>query len=307
MNINLVDRAKGALLGLACGDAVGTALEFQKKKSPNTITDMIGGGPFNLKKGQWTDDTSMALCLGYSLVEKGGSNPKDQMDRYCRWKNEGYLSSTGECFDIGTTVRQALVRYESTGNPISGWTNPMAAGNGCIMRLAPVVLYYFPDLQKVLHFAAESSRTTHGCLECIESTQLLAAQIYTSLNGIDKKEIIFQKGVSFSAPKVAAIARGDFLSKKQWQLNGSGYVIETMESALWCFHNTTNFKEAVLLAANLSDDADTVAAICGQIAGAYYGFEDIPKEWLRNLYMAKEIEALAVKLINKNETSKKGL
>ncbi len=295
-SIDLLQRAKGSLLGLACGDAVGTALEFQKKKSPNTITDMVGGGPFNLGKGQWTDDTSMALCLATSLLEKGGFDANDQMDRYCNWKNHGYLSSTGVCFDIGNTVREALTQYEKTGNPFSGSADPLSAGNGCIMRLAPLVLYYFPNLAKTLRLAGDSSKTTHGCLECIESTQLLAAQIYACLEGKDKKQVIFQNKMEFRAPKVAAIARGDYLSKKQWQLRGSGYVIETMESALWCFNNTTNFKEAVLLAANLSDDADTVAAVCGQIAGAYYGLDSIPSNWLKHLHMRKEIEDLTIKL-----------
>lgn len=297
MNINLVDRAKGALLGLACGDAVGTALEFQKKKSPSTIKDMVGGGPFNLKKGQWTDDTSMALCLAVSLLEKKDFDPWDQMDRYCRWKNEGYMSSTGVCFDIGNTVRAALIGYEKTGDPFSGSTDPLSAGNGCIMRLAPLVLFFFPNLAKILRLAADSAKTTHGCLECIECTQLLATQIYACLEGKEKKEIIFQNEMKFNASNVASIARGDYLSKRKSQLPGTGYVIETMESALWCFANTKSFEEAILLAANLSEDADSVAAVCGQIAGAYYGSYSIPSRWLKSLYMKNEIEDIALKLI----------
>jgi ADP-ribosyl-[dinitrogen reductase] hydrolase len=130
---------------LAVGDAVGTTVEFQERGSFPPVTDMVGGGPFSLKAGFWTDDTSMALCLATSLIEKGGFDPKDQMDRYCRWWKEGYLSSTGHCFDIGNTVRSALQSYLETGNPLSGSTHPGASGNGSLMRLAPIPMFFFPD------------------------------------------------------------------------------------------------------------------------------------------------------------------
>ena len=124
------DRFRGCLLGLAAGDALGTTLEFSVPGSFDPIDDMVGGGPFGLRAGQWTDDTSMALCLATSLLESGGFDAVDQMGRYLRWFREGYLSSTGECFDIGGTTREALVRFERTGEPYSGPTDPMSAGNG---------------------------------------------------------------------------------------------------------------------------------------------------------------------------------
>ena len=133
---------------LAAGDAVGTTLEFAARESVVPIDDMVGGGPFNLQPGEWTDDTSMALCLATSLVACGGFNPRDQMERYVRWMDEGYYSSTGECFDIGVTTSTALHRFERTGEPYSGSTDPHAAGNGSIMRLAPVPMWFYPDLQQ---------------------------------------------------------------------------------------------------------------------------------------------------------------
>jgi ADP-ribosyl-[dinitrogen reductase] hydrolase len=136
------DRFRGCLLGLTIGDAVATTLEFKQPKSFKPISDMVGGGPFRLKPGEWTDDTSMALCLATSLVEKNGFDPKDQMNRYCRWWKTGYLSSNGRCFDIGNTVAEALQLYQKTGDPIAGSTNPHSAGNGSIMRLAPVPMFY---------------------------------------------------------------------------------------------------------------------------------------------------------------------
>ena len=168
MQIDL-NRCHGCLLGLAVGDAVGTTVEFQPRGSFSPVTDMMGGGPFHLKPGQWTDDTSMALCLGTSLIARNGFDPVDQMDRYWDWYQNGYLSSTGNCFDIGNTVRNALERYKQTGDPFSGGNDPYSAGNGSLMRLAPIPLFYFPDLEKSIKFAGESSRTTHGALECLEA------------------------------------------------------------------------------------------------------------------------------------------
>ena len=162
MQPSLPERYRGALLGLACGDAVGTTVEFQPRGSFQPLTDMVGGGPFHLKPGQWTDDTSMALCLAESLLNKNAFDAADQMGRYLNWWQWGYLSSTGECFDIGMTVSQALDRYQQTGEPFAGSTDPHSAGNGSLMRLVPVVLFYFPDARQIRRFAADSSRTTHA-------------------------------------------------------------------------------------------------------------------------------------------------
>src|SRR5262245_51364820 len=136
------ERYLGCLLGLAVGDAIGTTVEFRPRGSFEPLTDMVGGGPFGLLPGQWTDDTSMALCLAHSLVYRRAFDPTDQMNRYCNWANYGYMSSTGECFDIGGTTSQALVRYQSTLDPFSGVTDPLSAGNGAIMRLAPIPMFF---------------------------------------------------------------------------------------------------------------------------------------------------------------------
>jgi ADP-ribosyl-[dinitrogen reductase] hydrolase len=291
------DRFRGCLLGLAVGDAVGTTLEFKAPGSFKPIHDMVGGGPFRLKPGEWTDDTSMALCLATSLVETGGFDPKDQMDRYCLWWKEGYLSSNGTCFDIGNTVSAALRRYGETGNPIAGSTNPHAAGNGSIMRLAPVPMFYNPDMAGAVHYSAESSRTTHGAPECIDACRLLAGIIFRALTGASKEEILLGESGSFQGePKIATIAKGDYRNKAINQIRGTGYVVESLEAALWCFLQTDTFEAAILKAANLGDDADTTAAICGQVAGAFYGESGIPKKWLDRLVMRQKITELADRL-----------
>jgi len=291
-----INRFRGCLLGLAVGDAVGTTVEFKPRGSFTPVTDMLGGGVFGLKPGQWTDDTSMALCLAKSLIEKKGFDANDQMDRYWRWYQEGYLSSTGRCFDIGNTVRYALDRYHRTRNPFSGSDSPNSAGNGSLMRLAPIPMFYFPDLEKTIYFAWESSRTTHGALECIEACQLFAEMIRLALSGQSKNQILFETKVKISAPKINDIASGSYAQKPITHIRGTGYVVASLESALWCFYQTNTFEEAILQAANLGDDADTTAAICGQIAGAYYGESQIPVKWLEGLFMRNEITELADKL-----------
>ena len=298
MQPSLSERYRGALLGLACGDAVGTTVEFKPRGSFQPLTDMVGGGPFDLKPGQWTDDTSMALCLAESLLSKNTFDAADQMGRYLNWWKWGYLSSTGECFDIGMTVSQALSQYQQTGQPFAGSTDPFTAGNGSLMRLVPVVLFYFPDVQQIRQFAIDSSRTTHAAPEAIECCQLLAELITKALLGASKTELHRLPLSTFTQSKVAALARGDYLAKSVSDIRGSGYSVESLEAALWCFHHTDSFAAAILQAANLGDDADTTAAIVGQLAGAYYGIRAIPAPWLEMLHDGEEITATADRLLD---------
>lgn len=292
------NKFRGSLLGLACGDAVGTTVEFKRRGSFEPVTDMVGGGPFHLAPGDWTDDTSMALCLATSLLDCGGFDPKDQMDRYTRWMREGYLSSNGQCFDVGLTVTQALREYWRTGNPFSGTSDPKSAGNGCLMRLAPVPMFYFADRDAAIAMSGESARTTHGAPECIEASRLFGAMLHAALSGNSKNDILMNHGMSgFESEKIEAIANGSYFSKSLEGIRGSGYVVESLEAALWCFQQTDNFRDAVLVATNLGQDADTTAAICGQLAGGYYGETEIPEEWLTRLAMAHEIGVLGDRLL----------
>lgn len=295
--MELLSRQRGCLLGLAAGDAVGTTVEFRPRGSFPEVTDMVGGGPFSLPVGAWTDDTSMALCLASSLAELGTFDAADQMRRYCDWYKNGYLSSTGRCFDIGLTVRGSLARFQHSADPFSGRPEPTSAGNGCIMRLAPVPMFFHPDATEAIRWAGESSRTTHGAPECIEACQLMAAMICAALSGSTKDEVLFGHDANqFKCPKVKAIATGDYRHKSAKQISGSGYVIHCLEASAWCFWRSTSFRDAVLQAVNLGDDADTTGAVCGQIAGAFYGEEGIPPEWLSRLVMLSEIRSLADRL-----------
>lgn len=292
-----LDRYRGCLLGLAVGDAIGTTVEFKARGTFPPVTDMVGGGVFNLRPGQWTDDTSMALCLAESLVEKNGFDSLDQMNRYLAWYENGYLSSTGTCFDIGNATRQALEKFKATGKPMSGSTHPSSAGNGSLMRLAPVSMFYAPSRKRAMSYAAKSSRTTHGAKECVDACALFAGMLVSALAGAGKETILFESSVSgIVSEKILAIARGEYREKSAAHIRGNGYVVDALEAALWCFWTTDTFSEAVLLAANLGDDTDTTAAICGQIAGAWYGQSSIPTPWLDKLCLREKIIDLSEQL-----------
>lgn len=291
------DRHRGCLLGLACGDAVGTTVEFRPRGSFPKVTDMTGGGPFRLPDGAWTDDTSMALCLATSLVETGRFDPADQMQRYLRWYDDGYLSSTGVCFDIGNATRTALERFRRTGDPWSGSTDPQSAGNGCVMRLAPVPMFFHADPVAAVQWSGESARTTHGAEECVEACRLLGAMLVAALNGADKDEVLFGHHAStYRTSAVSAIAGGRHRRFTRDQVSGSGYVIACLEASAWCVLQTRSFEEAVLLAVNLGDDADTTGAVTGQLAGALYGESGIPQTWRDKLVMGAQIRELANRL-----------
>lgn len=296
MEISLVDRYRGCLLGLACGDAVGTAVEFSERGSFPPVTDMVGGGPFDLPAGAWTDDTSMALCLATSLLYCRGFDARDQMNRYTNWWQWGYLSSTGDCFDIGMTVCRALQRYQVTDDPMAGSTDPSTAGNGSLMRLAPVVLAFAPDRVAARRYARLSSATTHAALEALDCCELYSDLLINALEGQSSEDLLICAEADFASVRVNELARRTYLDKEVRQIRGSGYCVESLEAALWCFAQSNSFEEAVLTAANLGDDADTTAAIVGQLAGAHFGVQGIPGRWLDRLYFCGEIDRLALAL-----------
>lgn len=296
-----IERFRGCLLGMAAGDALGTTLEFCSPGSFTPIEDIVGGGPFDLQPGEWTDDTSMALCLAESLIECQGFDARDQMQRYLRWYREGHLSSNGRCFDIGSTVRDALARFERSGEPFSGSTDPYSAGNGSLMRLAPVALFFSVNAEEAIRFAGESSRTTHGTLTAVDACRYFAGLLAGALDGTDKKTLLSERYCPIAgyweahplAAEIDEIARGSFKTRQPPQIKGSGYVVRSLEAALWAFHQADSFRQGCLLAANLGDDADTTAAIYGQLAGAYYGENGIPVEWRQRLALRELIEGFA--------------
>ncbi|MFA5613947.1 MAG: ADP-ribosylglycohydrolase family protein [Methanoculleus sp.] len=303
--MNRIDRYRGCLLGLAAGDALGTTLEFRRPGTFEPIDDMIGGGPFRLRPGEWTDDTSLALCLAESLIERQGFDPIDHLERYVRWYTEGHLSSTGTCFDIGTTTREALRRFMTSRKPFPGLTSPHSAGNGSFMRLAPVPIFYAGDPERAIELSGESSRTTHALPVVVDACRYLGALIAGALSGAPKEELLRERYTPVAGywqdhplcDGIDAVSAGSFLQRSPPEIRGTGYVVHSLEAALWAFSRSSTFAEGCLLAANLGDDADTTGAVYGQLAGAYYGVEGIPRAWREKTARRDLIEEYAERLL----------
>jgi ADP-ribosyl-[dinitrogen reductase] hydrolase len=299
-----IERYRGCLLGLAAGDAVGTTLEFKLPGSFTPIEDMVGGGPFHLAAGQWTDDTSMALCLAESLIERQGFDPVDQLERYLRWSREGHLSSTDHCFDIGNTVAEALRRFERTGEPYCGSTDLYSAGNGSIMRLAPVPLFYARSPREAIEKSGASSRTTHGAAAAVDACRYLGALLVGTVTETPKEELLSERYTPIPGyweakplvPEIDEIAAGSFKRRQPPEIQGTGYVVKSLEAALWAFYHSDSFGEGCLLAVNLGNDADTTGAVYGQLAGAFYGERGIPESWRSRLTHRHLIESFAERL-----------
>jgi ADP-ribosyl-[dinitrogen reductase] hydrolase len=289
------DRYRGALLGLACGDALGTTLEFRPPGSFSKITDMVGGGPFGLRAGEWTDDTSMALCLAESLLVRSGFDPVDQLERYVRWWREGHLSSTGECFDIGGQTREALVSFERDPTAEPAAPDPDRAGNGSIMRLVPVPLFYSTELQAAIEYSGRSSRTTHPAPRAVDACRYLGALLASAANGVEQEKLLDDGFWHWGSlhPEIEEIAAGSFKRRDPPEIKGSGYVVRSLEAALWALHRSGSFRHGALLAVNLGEDADTTGAVYGQIAGTIYGERNIPQEWREKLALHDLIRGMA--------------
>ena len=240
------EKLTGCLLGLAIGDALGCTLEFKKPGTFEPITTIIGGGYHKLKAGEWTDDTSMALCLAQSLIDCKGFDAKDQMQKYCKWEEEGYMSSTGECFDIGNTTLKALDDFHLTGNPYTTITDYSTAGNGSIMRLAPIPMYYYQNPEDALKYAALSSKTTHANKMCVDACRYMAGIMVGLLNGENKETVLSSmyspvKDYFNNEPLCDAIkevSNGSFKKKQPPEIKGSGFVVKSLEAALWAFYHT---------------------------------------------------------------------
>lgn len=299
--MELLERFRGALLGLASGDALGTTVEFQAPGTFKRLQEIVGGGPFRLAPGEWTDDTSMALCLAESLIETRRFDPVDQLERYTRWFKEAHLSSNGRVFDVGLTVRAALARFAQHRDPFCGSSDPQTAGNGSLMRLAPVPLHFSNDPQEAIERSGDSSRTTHGAPTAVDACRYMGALIVGALNGVSKKDLLSRRYSPVSryweehplTPEIDEIACGSFRHREPPEIAGTGYVVKSLEAALWAFYHSNSFHEGCLLAVNLGDDADTTGAVYGQLSGSYYGEPGIPDSWRRKLAQRETIEIFA--------------
>jgi len=296
------NRQRGTLIGLAVGDALGGAVEFCRPGRFPPVTGYRDGGPHRLNAGEWTDDTSLALALADSIATVGW-NLNDQARRYVEWWKKGNYSVNGQCFDIGFTTREALSNFLDTKDASrSGDRSERASGNGSIMRLAPIPIRYhhlFPnDIESLARFAEESSLTTHASEQCISACRYMALVLTGLIHGKDRDEVLSPtweplarlKKIKPLHPLIQKVADGSFRNKQPPEIRGSGWVVQSLEAALWAFHDAATFEEAVLRAVNLGEDADTTGAVCGQLAGAHWGESGIAESLRAGLARRDMIE-----------------
>lgn len=269
------DKKRGMFYGMAIGDALGAAVEFREKGTFEPVSGYRGFGPHGLAPGQWTDDTSMALALADSIAQAGWDKA-DQLWRYLAWRQTGKYSVTGYLFDIGTTTRHAIDNFELYGTTTAD-PDVANSGNGSIMRLAPVVIRYADSsTEELMQKARESSETTHASVLCKDACAYMAVVLVGLMRGEDR-DLVLSKTWSLH-PRVQEI-----IDHPEREPKGSGFVLDSLHAALWAFRTSSSFTEAVFKAVNLGDDSDTTGAVCGQFAGAYWGFDGIPEPLINGL------------------------
>ena len=299
------------IIGLATGDVLGVPVEFETRenimKSP--VTTMLGYGTHYQPAGTWSDDTSMTLALLDSIIKNHSINYKDIMDKFSEWLLYGEYTASGEVFDVGNTIRMAIMNYGHGINPTEcGGKSVHENGNGSLMRILPVAYYIrqHPDIliDRQIGIVHNISSLTHG-----HRISLVACGIYISIalellsgsmplntginNGIRKAfQYYYRQGWNEISVYSRIKNLTNFAVLPEREINSSGYVVDTLEAAIWCLLTTSSYKECVLKAVNLGNDTDTTGAVAGGLAGIYYGAKNIPKEWLNKILKRKYIKSL---------------
>jgi ADP-ribosyl-[dinitrogen reductase] hydrolase len=276
----LRERFVGTLFGLAVGDAVAATTQFRRAGSFSPVGDMIGGGPFDLPRGAWSDDTAMALCLAESLLECNGFDPRDQVQRYARWQQEGYLSCTGQCVGITANTARSLALAKWRRVVFPGSFDPEQLDPEPLSRVAPIALYYLSSLETTLQQAADASRTTCQAPAVLDACRQLGRAMNAALSGQPKARIL-----------------ADVTPITEAAAHTNNTAATALAAALWAFSSTDNFRDAVLRAANVGGNSDVVASVCGQLAGAHYGVSAIPPSWRNGLMQKDLIEGYADRLL----------
>jgi ADP-ribosyl-[dinitrogen reductase] hydrolase len=288
----LRERFQGALMGLAVGDALAAHTQFRKPGTFAPVGDLLGGGPFDLPRGAWSDDTAMALLLAESLLERDGFDAHDQVQRYGRWTREGYGSATGQCVGIAANVARSLATAQYKNQPFAGSHDPEQLDKDPLSRVAPVVMFFFGDARQGISRAVDAARITAQAPLVLDCVRLLAAMIHLALSGRDKPAILKPPLDLWSTPtlrlEVMALYEGSYGRRAPPDITGGGHILQALEAALWAFHKADSFREGALLAANLGRDSDVVTSVYGALAGAHHGVSAIPGIW-RNSLMKKEL------------------
>lgn len=312
----MANEVLNGIMGLCVGDALGVPIEFIDRKTliNNPVTGMIAYGTYNQPAGTWSDDTSLTLCLTDSLSK--GLDYNDIMSNFSKWFNMGEYTPFGEAFDIGGTTRKTLMRHKEGINPLDcGGTSEYNNGNGSLMRILPILFYLqslygaeFNEQDAAYKIIHNISSLTHG-----HKRSHIACGIYISVaNELIKKRTLksaIESGIykameyyrrrndySYALKHFKKLTSNDFEKIPIEEIRSSGYVVDTLEAAIWCLLNTSSYKDCVLRAVNLGSDTDTVAAVAGGLAGLYYGYDNIPKKWLDTIAKREYIENLCNQL-----------
>lgn len=296
MDQDFQNRAKGTLVGLAVGDALGAPVEFLAPGTFEPVTDFAPTPRWNLEPGMYTDDTIMAICLGEALVAQNGYDSYAVMDEYDAWFSRGKHTPDAYCFDIGNQTAQSILRYRSPLNYVMA-SEPRgeSAGNGAIMRLAPVcIVGAHAPVSLADRLASISARETHYSREAEEATVIFNRLVMGALNGTAKEDLL---AGAADAPDSYDLMGLLGAVQPDTYVSGAGYIRFSLEAAYWAFAFTDSFEACVLAAVNLGDDADTTAAIAGQLAGAYYGLDGIPATWRDRLWRGEALKELAANLV----------
>ncbi|TLY79855.1 MAG: hypothetical protein E6K49_03090 [Gammaproteobacteria bacterium] len=278
----LRERFLGALLGLAIGDAVAAPTQYRRPGTFTPVGDLIGGGPFDLPRGAWSDDTAMTLCLAESLLECNGFDARDQVERYQRWQQQGHLSATGQCVGITASTARALAMAQWRRQTFSGSHDPRQLDPEPLSRVASVALFFFATGEAAEEHASEAARTTCQAPPVLEACRTLARALHAALSGEPKAAILAHAPQAAGAPA-------------SWK--GTATAPAALGAAFQAFGSTGNFRDAVLSAANLGGNSDVVAAVCGQLAGAHYTASAIPALWRNSLMQKALIEGFADRLL----------
>ena len=279
----LRERFIGALIGHAVGDAIAAATQFKRPGRFAPVGDLLGGGPFDLPRGGWSDDTAMALCLAESLLECGGFDARDQVERYTRWQQQGYLSATGHCVGITAATARALAAARWRRQMFSGSHDPDVLDPEPLSRVTPVAMYFFAGRGAAEAQAAQSARTTCQAPAVLAACRTLARALHAALAGGPKEAIV--AGLSGGPPAGYPPAEAGATAP------------QALAAALETIARTGNFRDAVLAAANLGGHSDVIASVTGALAGAHYTQGAIPALWRNSLMKQQLIEGFADRLL----------
>lgn len=301
---NTRDRFLGALVGLAVCDALAATSQQQATGSFPPITDLVGGGVHELPPGAWTDDTAMALCLSESLLECRGFDARDQVERYTRWQQNGYLSSTDRCVGITANTARSLAVAQWRRQLFAGSHDPKLVEPSPLSRIAPAVMFYLPFKEQALELASDSARTTCQASIVLKACKLFAAMLHAALDGQPKAQVLappWELPTNKPKSRIRALIESRYRDKDPAAMRAGDHILEVLELALWAFDRTQSFTEGSLLVANAGENSDVAGAVYGQLAGAYYGIEAIPASWRNALIKRDLIEEYALRLLSQTK------